>query len=130
MSRRSCWLTWRLLLHRLMLRLQAARRAVACGRRRRAGLGRRVRGTGAAGLSLWWLLLLLVVVEEEEAGEGRDGWGVLWARQLHLQAGLAALALLLLRAQASCARLAAKEQATGSSAILKVWRWTTRATLS
>ena len=64
-SRRSCWLTWRLLLHRLMLRLQAARRAVACGRRRHARLGRRVRGTGAAGSSLWWLLLLLAVLVVE-----------------------------------------------------------------
>ena len=76
------------------------------------------------------LLLLLLVVEEEEAGEGQDGWGVFWVQQLQLEGGLAALALLLLRARASCARLAAKEQATGSSMILKVWRWTTRATLS
>ena len=50
------------LLHRLMRRLQAARRAVACGRRRRAGLGRRVRETGGAGLSLLLLLLLPLLV--------------------------------------------------------------------
>ena len=89
-------------------------------------------------MSLWWLLLLLllllvVVVEEEEAaaGEGRDGWGVLWAQQLLLlEGGLVALALLLLRARASCARLAAKAQATGSSMARVGWRWTTRATLS
>ena len=73
-------------------------------------------------MSLWWLLLLLLLVlvveEEEEAGEGRDGWGVLWAQQLLLlEGGLAALALLLLRARAACARLAAKAQATGSSDI-------------
>ena len=72
-------------------------------------------------MSLWLLLLLLLVamlvqVEEEEAGEGCDGWGGLLAQQLLLlEAGLAALALLLLRARASCARLAAKVQATGSS---------------
>ena len=58
-------------------------------------------------MSLWRRLLLLE--EEEEAGEGRDGWGVLWAQQLLHQGGLAALALLQLRARASCARLAAKE---------------------
>jgi hypothetical protein len=83
-------------------------------------------------LSLLLLLLLAAAaVVVEEAEEGRDGWGGLWAQlQLQLQGGLAALALLLLRAQASCARLAATDQATGSSAILKVWRWTTRATLS
>jgi hypothetical protein len=84
-------------------------------------------------LSLLLLLLLLAAaaVVVEEAEEGRDGWGGLWAQlQLQLQGGLAALALLLLRAQASCARLAATDQATGSSIVLKVWRWTTRATLS
>ena len=79
-------------------------------------------------MSLWWLLLLLVL-EEEEAGEGRDGWGVLWAQlQLLHQGGLAALALLQLRARASCARLAAKAQATGSLIARRVWHWTTRAT--
>ena len=78
-------------------------------------------------MSLWWLLLL--EEEEEEAGEGRDGWGVLWAQQLLLhQGGLAALALLLLMARASCARLAAKAQATGSLITRRVWQWTTRAT--
>ena len=77
-----------------------------------------------------------------EAGEGRDGWvGLRLQRQLLLQAGLAALALallllqaglalLLLRARASCSRLAAKAQATGSSIAPLGWRWTTRATLS
>ena len=70
-------------------------------------------------MSLWWLLLLLVAaVVVVQAGEGRNGWGVLWAQQqLLLQRGLAALALLLLRARASCARLAAKVQATGSSKV-------------
>ena len=62
------------------------------------------------------LLLAAAAVVVEEAGEGRDGWGVLWAQlQLLHQGGLAALALLQLRARASCARLEAKEQATGSS---------------
>ena len=75
-------------------------------------------------MSLWLLLLLLLVVVVMaavvvvQAGEGRDGWGVLWAQQLLLlQAGPAALALLLLRAQASCARLAGKAQATDSSMV-------------
>ena len=84
-------------------------------------------------MSLLLLLRLLAagVVVVVEAEEGRDGWGGLWAQlQLQLQGGLAALALLLLRAQASCARLAATDQATGSSIVLKVWRLTTRATLS
>ena len=77
------------------------------------------------------LLLLAAAVVVEEAEEGRDGWGGLWAQlQLQLQGGLAALALLLLLARASCARLAAKEQATGSLLTRRVWQWTTRATLS
>ncbi len=79
-------------------------------------------------MSLLLLLLLLLLVEEAE--EGRDGWGGLWAQLLLLQGRLAALVLLLLRARASCARLAAKEQATGSSMAPLGWRWTTRATLS
>ena len=76
-SRRSCWLTWRLLLHRLMRRLQAARRAVACGRRRRERLGRRVRGTGAAGLILLLLLLLLLLLAVTVDQEQND-WVGLW----------------------------------------------------
>ena len=83
-------------------------------------------------MSLWWLLvvLLAVLVVLEEVEEGRDGWGRLWVQLLLPEGGLSALVLLLLRAPASCARLAAQAQATGNCKIRLGWRWTTRATLS
>ncbi len=69
-------------------------------------------------MSLWWLLLLLLVLVAvmQQAGQGRDGWGGLWA-QLLLQGGFVVWALLLPQGRAFSARLAAPAQAKGGSDI-------------